>query len=77
MNYLYFLFVIIISLIPRITNAQSWVQLENEYNDLLKKKQNDLAINKAKEMYNWVKNNESDTAIHLPICMKYVGNAFG
>ena len=76
MYYLYFLFAIIVSMIPRISNAQSWIQMENEYNDLLKKKQNDLALNKAKEIYNWVKKNESDTCIHLPICMKYIGNAF-
>ncbi len=56
--------------------AQTWEQMENEYNTLLKNKQNDLALVKAKEMYSWVETNESDTSIHLPISLKYFGNAF-
>jgi CHAT domain-containing protein len=59
-----------------LCNAQTWNQLEIEYNTLLKNKQNDLAVNKAKEIYNWVKKNEGDTCIHLPISLKYIGNAF-
>ena len=59
-----------------LCDAQNWNQFENEYNALLKNKQNDLALVKAKEMYSWVKTNESDTSIHLPISLKYIGNAF-
>lgn len=76
MNYMYFLIAIIVTMTPRISNAQSWVQLENEYNNLLKNKLNDLAVIKAKEMYNYIKTNESDTCIQLPISMKYIGNSF-
>ena len=56
--------------------AQTWNQLEKEYNDLMKNEQNELAVTKAKEIYSWVKVNESDTSIHLPISLKLIGNAF-
>ena len=56
--------------------SQTWDQLETEYNNLLKNKENDLAVTKAKEIYYWVKANESDTSIHLPISLKLIGNAF-
>ena len=59
-----------------IGQTQTWNQLEAEYNSLLGSKQNDLAVYKAKEIYNWVKKNEGDTCIHLPISLKYIGNAF-
>ena len=52
--------------------SQTWDQLETEYNNLTKNKQNELALNKAKEIYSWVKANESDTSIHLPICFKLI-----
>ena len=54
--------------------AQTWEQMENDYNALLKNKQNDLAVSKAKEIYNWVKKNEGDTCIHLPISLKLIGS---
>ena len=56
--------------------AQTWNQLEKEHNDLMKNKQNDAALIKAKEIYSWVKDNESDTSIHLPISLKLIGNSF-
>ena len=56
--------------------AQTWNQLEKEYNDLTKNKQNDAALIKAKEIYSWVKVNERDTSIHLPISLKLIGNSF-
>jgi CHAT domain-containing protein/tetratricopeptide (TPR) repeat protein len=59
-----------------LCNAQSWNQLETEYKNFFKNKQNDLAVNKAKEIYYWVKSNESDTSLHLPISLKYIGNEF-
>jgi CHAT domain-containing protein/tetratricopeptide (TPR) repeat protein len=58
------------------SKAQTWSQLENEYNTLLNSKNNDLALIKAKEMYSWVKKNESDTSLHLPISLKFIGNSF-
>ncbi len=56
--------------------SQTWDQLETEYNNLLKNKENDLAVTKAKEIYYWVKANESDTSIHLPISLKLIGDSF-
>ncbi len=75
-NNVYLLIAIFGVIFPGITLAQSWDQMENEYRTLLKNKQNDLALVKAKEMYSWVRTNESDTSIHLPISLKYIGNAF-
>ena len=76
-NIFHYVFIVIFcAIIPCIAHAQSWNQMENEYNNLFKNKENDLAVNKAKEMYNWVKKNESDTCIHLPMSLKYIGNAF-
>ena len=57
-------------------NAQTYNQLENDYNLLLNNKQNGLALIKAKEIYNWVKSNERDTSLHLPISLKLIGNSF-
>ena len=56
--------------------TQTWDQLETEYNNLTKNEQKDAALRKAKEIYSWVKANESDTSIHLPISLKFIGNAF-
>ena len=56
--------------------AQTWNQLESEYNTLLNNKKNDSALIKAKEIYSWVKVNEGDTSLHLPISLKLIGNAF-
>ena len=56
--------------------AQTWNQLETEYNNLTKNKQKDAALIKAKEIYSWVKVNESDTSIHLPFSLNLIGNAF-
>ena len=56
--------------------AQTWIELENAYNDHKNKNENDLALKKAKEMYQWVTINENDTSIHLPIALKYIGNSF-
>ena len=56
--------------------SQTWDQLETEYNNLTKNEQKDAALRKAKEIYFWVKVNESDTSIHLPISLKFIGNAF-
>ena len=56
--------------------TQTWDKLESEYNTLLNNKKNDSALIKAKEMYSWVKVNECDTSLHLPISLKLLGNAF-
>ena len=56
--------------------TQTWEQLETEYNTLLNNKKNDSALIKSKEMYSWVKVNEGDTSLHLPISFKFIGNAF-
>ena len=52
--------------------AQTWNSLNTEYNNLTKNEQNDAALIKAKEIYSWIKANESDTSIHLPICFKLI-----
>jgi CHAT domain-containing protein/Tfp pilus assembly protein PilF len=57
-------------------NSQTWNQLEEEYNLILEHGQIDMQLNKAKEIYSWVKNNENDTSIHFPISLKLIGNAF-
>ncbi len=67
---------ILLMVISLADHAQNWELMENEYNSLLKNKQNDLALIKAKEIYSWVKMNESDTSIHLPISLKLIGNSF-
>jgi CHAT domain-containing protein len=56
--------------------TQSWDELENEYNVLLENEQVDFQLSKAKEMYSWVKVNESDTSFHLPVSLKLIGNSF-
>ena len=56
--------------------TQTWEQLEIEYNTLLNNKRNYSALIKAKEMYSWVKVNEGDTSLSLPISLKLIGNAF-
>jgi tetratricopeptide (TPR) repeat protein/CHAT domain-containing protein len=72
----HFFLIIFSSFLSIFLRAQTYDQLETEYNALLKSQQNDLALIKAKEVYSWVKANESDTSIHLPISLKYIGNAF-
>jgi CHAT domain-containing protein len=71
-----FIIGLILLFLGNVSTAQTWEQMEIEYNSLLKNKKNDLALIKAKEMYNWVKTNESDTSLHLPISLKLVGNSF-
>ena len=56
--------------------TQTWEQLETEYNTLLNNKKNDSALIKSKEIYSWVKVNEGDTSLNLPISLKLIGNAF-
>ena len=56
--------------------TQTWEQLETEYNTLLNNKKNDSALIKSKEMYSWVKVNEGDTSLNLPISLKLIGNSF-
>jgi CHAT domain-containing protein/tetratricopeptide (TPR) repeat protein len=55
-------------------HSQSYEFLEKEYLELTGNIKKDAALQKAKEIYFWVKNNESDTSIHLPISLKYIGN---
>ena len=56
--------------------TQTWNQLESDYNTLLNNKKNDSALIKSKEMYSWVKVNEGDTSLNLPISLKLIGNSF-
>ena len=70
------IFITMSCIIPLFTNAQSWAQMENDYNSFLKNKQNDLAISKAREMHSWAMKSEGDTSIYLPISLKLIGNAF-
>lgn len=68
--------VISLALLSFGSKAQTYEQLEKEYNQLLNNKQNELALTKAKELYYWVKTNEADTSLHLPISLKLIGNSF-
>ena len=65
--------ILLFSLIFTKVNAQSWEQMEGEYNALLQTKKHDLAISKAKEMYAWVKKNEGDTKRILDALEKEFG----
>lgn len=56
-------------------NAQTWESLKKEYQELMNQKQRDKAFLKAKELYAWVKINEGDTSIHLPVSLKLIGNS--
>ena len=71
------IFIIILFVLLSLgSKAQTWEQFEKDYNNLLDNKQNELALTKAKEMYSWAKENESDTSLHLPISLKFIGNSF-
>ena len=70
------IFITLICIIPLFTHAQSWAQMENDYNSFLKNKQNDLAVSKAREMYSWAMKSEGDTSIYLPISLKLIGSAY-
>ena len=70
------IFITLICIIPLFTNAQSWAQMENDYNSFLKNKQNDLALSKAREMNSWAMKSAGDTSIYLPISLKLIGNAY-
>ena len=69
-------FITLSCIIPLFANAQSWDQMENDYNSFLKNKQNDIAVSKAKEMCSWTIKSEGDTSIYLPISLKLIGNAY-
>jgi tetratricopeptide (TPR) repeat protein len=69
-------FITLSFIIPLFANAQSWDQMENDYNSFLKNKQNDLAVSKAREMNSWAMKSEGDTSIYLPISLKLIGSAF-
>ena len=70
------IFITLICIIPLFTHAQSWAQMENDYNSFLKNKQNDLAVSKAREMYSWAMKSEGDTSIYLPISLKLIGSTY-
>ena len=70
------IFITLSCIISLFTNAQSWDEMENDYNSFLKNKQNDLAISKAREMNSWAMKSEGDTSIYLPISLKLIGSAY-
>ncbi len=74
--YAYVLIVIIVFLFPRITQAQTWEQMENDYENLLNESQNDLALNKAKELKQFALRNEGDTSLKYAVSLRYIGNCF-
>ena len=67
---------IILFLTLNFSTAQSWNQLKNDYNDLLKADKNDLAVKKATDMLSWAYKNEGDTSLNVAISYKLIGNAY-
>jgi tetratricopeptide (TPR) repeat protein len=56
--------------------SQDWNHLETEYNNLLKNKQNDLALKKAKEMNSWALVNQGDSSVKYAVSLRYLGDCF-
>jgi CHAT domain-containing protein/Tfp pilus assembly protein PilF len=73
MKHCIFITSIIISL---ATFGQNWNGLEQEIQLSLKKKEKDLAIKKSLKAFSWVRANESDSSIHIALCLNYIGKAY-
>ena len=56
--------------------AQTWDSLESEYNNLVKKKQHNLSLDKAKEISHWAVINGGDTSLHYAVSLRYVGDCY-
>lgn len=67
---------ILLSIIAFASNAQNWELLKKEYDVLVENKKDSLSVLKAKELFNWVSQNENDTSINLPISLKLIGNSY-
>ena len=64
-------------LIANIANAQSpFDKLKSQYNLFRKEQKQDSALLVAKQMNNWVIQNESDTSLRNAISLRYIGDSF-